>query len=162
MRRLYSALADRGLLDNTWIIIGADHGDYAGEKGMYTKTESLYECLLHIPLIIAPPEGVQWPMDSHISGLVDQVDLFHTILGLTGAPVPEYAQGHDLVSWVSNGTEQPLRDVAFSQVGDHHGSLGTTMPSGISKAGRHPSLLQEARSKEFSYVRRPRLRRRGL
>lgn len=138
MRRLYSALADRGLLDNTWIIIGADHDDYAGEKGMYTKSESLYECLLHIPLIIAPPEGVQWPRDSHISGIVDQADLFPTILGLAGAPVSEYAQGHDLVSWVPNGAEQPLRDVAFSQVGDHHGSLGTTMPSGIAKAGRHP------------------------
>jgi len=155
MRRLHSALVDRGLLDNTWIIIGADHGDYAGEKGMYTKTESLYECLLHVPLIIAPPEGAQWPRGSHISGLVDQVDLFPTILGMAGAPVPDYAQGHDLVSWVSNGAAQPLRDVAFSQVGDYHGNLGTTMPSGIAKAGRHPSLLQGARSKEFSYLRDP-------
>jgi arylsulfatase A-like enzyme len=142
MRRLHSALADRGLLDNTWIIIGADHGDYTGEKG-----------LLHVPLIIAPPEGVRWPRGTHISGLVDQVDLFPTILGMAGTQAPEYAQGHDLVSWVQDGASEPLRDVAFAQVGDYHGSLGTTMPSGIAKAGRHPSLLQGARSPDFSYVR---------
>lgn len=41
----------------------------------------------------------------------------------------------------------------FSQVGDYHGSLETTMPSGISLAGRHPSLLQGARSNDFSHVR---------
>ena len=50
---------------------------------------------------------------------------------------------------------EPLRDVAFAQVGDYHGSLGTTMPSGIAEAGRHPSLLQGARSGDFSYVRDP-------
>jgi arylsulfatase A-like enzyme len=155
MRRLHSALADRGLLDNTWIIIGADHGDYAGDKGLYTKTESLYECLLHVPLIIAPPEGVRWPGGTHVSGLVDQVDLFPTILGMAGTQTPEYAQGHDLVSWVRDVATEPLRDVAFAQVGDYHGSLGTTMPSGIAKAGRHLSLLQGARSGDFSYVRDP-------
>jgi arylsulfatase A-like enzyme len=155
MRRLFLALQERDLLDNTWIIISSDHGDYGGEKGLFMKTESLYECLLHVPLVIVPPAEAQWPRGTHVSGLVDQADLFPTILGLAGVDVPEYAQGHDLVSWVAGGARRPLRDVVFAQVGDYHGSLGTTMPSGISKAGRHPSLLQSARSGQFSYVRDP-------
>jgi len=155
MRRLRDAMDERGLLENTWFIISVDHGDYTGEKGLFTKGESLYETLLHIPLIVVPPEGVQWQRGQTVSGLVDHVDLFPTILGLAEATVPDYAQGHDLLSWVRNGASEPLRETAFAQVGDYHGNLGTTMPSGIPAAGRHPSLLQGGRTSEFSYVRDP-------
>ena len=48
MQRLYDEMARRGLLHNTWVIIGSDHGDYTGEKGLFMKSESLYECLLHV------------------------------------------------------------------------------------------------------------------
>ncbi len=155
MRRLYEEMQRRGLMDNTWVIISSDHGDYVGEKGMYMKTESLYECLLHVPLIIRPPDGVDWARNRHVSGLTEQIDLFPTILGLAGADTPDYAQGHDLVSWVSNGAKEPIRDVAFAQVGDYHGNLKTTMPSGIIEVGRHPSLVQGARTADHSYVRDP-------
>jgi len=155
MRRVYQALGERGLLENTWIIIGSDHGDYTGEKGLFMKSESLYECLLHVPLIIVPPPDVQWSQGKRVSGLVDLTDLFPTILGLAGVPVPEYAQGEDLISWVEGGARQPLRDVVFGQVGDYHGSLKTTTPSGLPEAGRRPSLLQGARSQAFSYLRDP-------
>ena len=153
MGRLYHALAQRGLMENTWVILGSDHGDYQGEKGMYMKSESLYECLLHVPLTIAGPEGVEWPRGRVISGLVENVDLFPTILGLAGVPVPEHTQGQDLVSWVGEGAHEPLHDVVFHQIGDYHGHFGTTLPSGTVTAGRHASLLQGARSAEYSYIR---------
>ena len=155
MRRLYDELGKQGLLENTWVIIGSDHGDYTGEKGLFMKSESLYECLLHVPLVIVPPEGTPWPRGQQVSGFVDLVDLFPTILGLAGVPVPEYAQGTDLVSWIRDGAHEPMRDSVFAQVGEYHGSLKTTSPGGIPEAGRHPSLLQGARSQTFSYVRDP-------
>lgn len=155
LHRLYEEMGQRGLLENTWIIIGSDHGDYAGEKGLFTKTESLYECLLHVPLIIVPPASIQWNRGSAVAGLVDHVDLFPTILALAGAPVPEYAQGRDLVSWLRDGPREPPRDAAFAQVGEYHGSLGTTMPSGLPLAGRHPGLVQGVRTAAFSYIRDP-------
>lgn len=153
LRRLVAEMRRRGLMENTWVVISADHGDYGGEKGLFTKTESLYECLLHVPLIVVPPDGVPWNRGSKVSGLVDHVDLFPTILGIAGVDVPEYAQGHDLVPWVQDGAKEILHEVLFSQVGDYHGSHGTTMPSGIALAGRHSSLLHGARTTEFSYVR---------
>jgi arylsulfatase A-like enzyme len=157
MRRIYDALRERGLLENTWIIIGSDHGDYTGEKGMFAKTESLYECLLHVPLIIVPPAGskaLPWAGEM-VPGLVNCIDLFPTILGIAGIPVPDYAQGYDLVRWVKEGAREPLRDCLFAQVGDYHGHLGTTYPTGMPAAGRHPGLLQGARTLEYSYVRDP-------
>ena len=155
MRRLYDELGRRGLLENTWMIIGSDHGDYNGEKGMFTKGEQLYECLLHVPLIVAPPEDVQWPRGQKVSGFVDQVDLFPTILGLAGADVPDYAQGHDLLPWVKDGARQPLRDAVFSQVGGYKGALTTTMPSGIAKASRRQGLVQGGRTRDASFIHDP-------
>jgi arylsulfatase A-like enzyme len=157
MRRIYDALGKRGLLENSWIIIGSDHGDYSGEKGMFAKTESLYECLLHVPLIIVPPAGSDaFPQSNTIvPGLVNTIDLFPTILGLAGVPVPEYAQGHNLIHWLRAGAQEPLRDCLFAQVGGYHGHLGTTYPTGMPAAGRHPGLLQGARTLEHAYVRDP-------
>ena len=155
MRRVYDALSERGMLENTWIIIASDHGDYTGEKGLFCKTESLYECLLHVPLIIRPPQNADGPRGMRVPGLVDLTDLFSTILGIAGVPAPEYAQGHDLMPWVSDGAQEPLRDCLFAQVGDYHGSLRTTWPGGIALSGRHPGLLQGARTTEWSYVRDP-------
>lgn len=155
MQRLYDFMQKRGLLENTWIIFTSDHGDYTGEKGLFTKGESLYECLLHVPLIICPPQGAEADRGTRIGGLVELVDLMPTILGLAGIEAPQYAQGHDLVRWARDGALRPLRDAAFAQVGDYHGKLKNTLPKGIAGVCRHPGLVQCARTLEFSYVRDP-------
>lgn len=155
MRRVYGELERRGLLEDTWLIISSDHGDYTGEKGLFTKTESLYECLLHVPLVIVPPPGSSFPRGKKVEGLVDLTDLFPTILDLAGVGPPHYTQSKGLIDWVREGAGEPLRDVIFGQVGNYHGSLGTTMPGGIAKAGRHPGLLQGARNREFSFIHDP-------
>lgn len=155
MRRLHQELGRRGLMENTWFIIGSDHGDYTGEKGLFNKTESLYECLLHVPLVIVPPRNSSTPRGERVTDLVDLTDLFPTILSMAGVEPPSYTQGSDLVGWLGSGARKPLRDVVFSQVGDYHGALGTTMPGGIALAGRHPGLLQGARSHQYSFIHDP-------
>lgn len=153
MRRLHQALAARGLLENTWFVIASDHGDYGGDKGLFSHTESLYECLLRVPLIIRPPDHVTMKRGLRVGGLVELVDLFPTMLKIAGQPVPDYAQGRDLMEWVCDGARQPLRDCAFAQAGDYHGHLDSTLRGGRPKSARHPGLLQGVRTAEFSYVR---------
>ncbi len=153
MRRVYEALGRRGMLDNTWIIITSDHGDFTGEKGLFNKGELLYECLLHVPLIIRPPDRVHTPRGIHVEGLVNLIDLFPTIANLAGASCPDYVQGFDLVRWIANGAEEALRDCAFAQAGDYHGSLKTTFPVGIPESGRRACLVQGARTRTLSFVR---------
>lgn len=143
------------MLENTWIIIGSDHGDYTGEKGLFNKTESLHECLLHVPLIIAPPAGQSLEGPDRIDHLVSTVDLFPTILGLAGFEAPEYCQGRDLLPWVRAGADTPLHEAVYAQVGDYHGFCKTTFPTGIPESGRHPSLLQAARTASWAYIRDP-------
>ncbi|MEP3278228.1 MAG: sulfatase-like hydrolase/transferase [Stappiaceae bacterium] len=151
MARLHSALDERGLLDNTWIIIGSDHGDYTGEKGLFNKSESLYKCLLHVPLIIVPPKNSELAGKRRISDLVSTVDLFPTILEAAGV-TPPLNQGKSLLEWVTAGSDRPLHDAVFAQIGDYHGYIETSWPSGMPKAGRHPSLTHCIRTCDKSYI----------
>lgn len=154
IQRLLDGLEERGLLENTWVIACSDHGDYTGEKGLFTKTESPYECLLHVPLIIRSPGGA-WNPGKRITDLVELTDLFATMLALGDCEIPNYAQGHDLIGWLEAGHEEPLREALYSAVGEYGGDLKTTMPWGIAHAGRRKSLVRGVRNQSWSYVRDP-------
>lgn len=154
-QHLYDALLERDSLRNTWILIASDHGDYTGEKGMFSHTESLYECLLHVPLILRPPPDNGLPAGTSLPHLVDLVDLFPTVLGIAGITPPSYAQGYDIVKWARQGAPAPLRDAVFAQVGDYHGHLGDSLPGGRPGCTRHPGVVQGVRTREWSYARDP-------
>ena len=154
MARIYAALEAKGLLENTWIILGSDHGDYTGEKGLFNKSESLYKCLLHVPLVIVAPKESGEIEPHRNSSLVSSVDLFPTILGIAGLIAPTN-QGKNIVSWVRSGSEQPLHEVVFAQVGDYHGFIETSWPSGMPASGRHKNLTHAIRNKTHAYINDP-------
>jgi arylsulfatase A-like enzyme len=110
--------------------------------------------LLHVPLVIRGPNG-NWHSGERNNDLVELTDLFPTILSLAGQDPPEYVQGHDLVQWLDEDVEEPLRPALFSAVGEYHGHLKTTMPWGLPESGRHPSLVRAARTRKFAYIRDP-------
>ena len=154
MARIHAALEEKGLLENTWIILGSDHGDYTGEKGFFNKSESHYKCLLHVPLIIVPPKDSDEPNPRRIDDLVSCVDIFPTILKMAGVEAPTN-QGRDILEWVRKGHTEPLRDVVFAQIGDYHGYIKTSWPSGMPEAGRHKSLTHSIRTSTRVYIQDP-------
>jgi len=54
--RCLEILDDRGLLDDTLVIVTADHGENLGEHHLLSHVMSMHETLLHVPLAIAGPE----------------------------------------------------------------------------------------------------------
>lgn len=86
--RLLNALADQGVLDDTVLIISADHGENLGELNIYGDHQTADRCTLNVPLI------VRWPgLGTASEGRVDsalhyQVDWAATTLALLGRPVP--------------------------------------------------------------------------
>ena len=50
-------LGRSGVLDHTWLIVTADHGEGMGEHGLFDHGESLYAQEIHVPLVIVPPAG---------------------------------------------------------------------------------------------------------
>jgi arylsulfatase A-like enzyme len=91
--RLLDYLAASGLLDSSYVIFTADHGELfeRGETGHVTPL--LYEEITHIPLLIHAP-GQSSPQD--ILALTSNVDVFPTLAALNGLPVPDTQAGYPL------------------------------------------------------------------
>jgi choline-sulfatase len=79
---MLAALDARGMLDNTYIVYSADHGEMLGDHGLYTKSVP-YEAALRVPLLIAGP-GIESGRVS--DALVELIDLNPTICELAGLP----------------------------------------------------------------------------
>jgi arylsulfatase A-like enzyme len=56
--RLIDSLEKRGDLDRTLIVITSDHGEHFGEHGLFLHGNSLYEPLVHVPLLMIWPERI--------------------------------------------------------------------------------------------------------
>jgi arylsulfatase A-like enzyme len=91
--RLFDFMAQSGLLDNTYVIVTSDHGELfeRGIRGHTTQT--LYEPLIRIPLLISKP-GQGRREDVHT--LTSCVDLLPTLLDVTGQPIPDWCEGRIL------------------------------------------------------------------
>ena len=91
--RLLDALRADRRLDETLVIIVADHGEMLGEHGEVTHGFFIYEAATHIPLILNGP-GVPATV---VSDQVRIVDVLPTALSLLGIPIPEPVQGTNLL-----------------------------------------------------------------
>ncbi len=72
-------LRTSGALDNTLLIVCADHGEHLGEKQLMGHSISLYNELVHVPLIIRDPSG-DFPRGSTLEQVVSTRRIFHTAL----------------------------------------------------------------------------------
>lgn len=89
------ALRERGLYDDALIIITADHGEEFYDHQGWWHGQTLYDEVLHVPMIIKLPGGM-------LGGAVNEsfarlIDLPVTMLSWAGAPVPEDMAGRTLV-----------------------------------------------------------------
>ena len=104
------ALRNKAPAQDTLVIFAADHGDYQGCHRMLGKGCSLYDDLIHVPLILAGP-GV--PAGRKDDRLVELADIFPTLLAAAGAEPPINSTGHDLVALANN--EYEVREAGFSE-----------------------------------------------
>ncbi|HZM27011.1 MAG TPA: sulfatase-like hydrolase/transferase [Gemmatimonadales bacterium] len=87
--RLFDELERRELLDNTIVIVTADHGDEFAEHGVVDHGSTLYRFALQVPLVIRFPGKV--PAGRRVPEPVSLRNLAATVLDLTGpgaAPLP--------------------------------------------------------------------------
>jgi arylsulfatase A-like enzyme len=102
--RLFYSLMRDGLLDNTYLIFTSDHGELF-ERGILGHiTPTLYEPVIHIPLIISKP-GQENRED--IFSPTSSTDLLPTLLHAAGKPIPTWTEGQVLPTFSSI---EPLSD----------------------------------------------------
>ena len=113
---LVEKLKERGLYDDTVIVLFSDHGDYAGDFGMVEKFHvGLEDCIMHVPLILSGP-GVG--SGEAKSCLCEMTDLYPTLLELAGLKSKHYHWGRSLCP-VMDGTTGTHRDAVFAEGGNH-------------------------------------------
>ena len=88
--RLYAFLEQKGILENTWLVLTSDHGELF-ERGVFGHlTNLLHQPLVHIPLLIFPP-GQRTRQD--VYDVTSAVDVLPTLLHVTGGDIPEWTEG---------------------------------------------------------------------
>lgn len=92
---LLRQLRERGLAEDTLVIVVGDHGEAFGQHGQQTHASRIYEENLHVPLILINPRLFNGAEDPVIGGLLD---IAPTTMDLLGLPVPESWQGRSLFS----------------------------------------------------------------
>lgn len=77
--RLFSGIEELGLMEDTLIVITADHGEEFGELDHRVGHQlALVDTLLHVPLIMRFPS--QLPAGKRVSAMASTIDIFPTIL----------------------------------------------------------------------------------
>jgi arylsulfatase A-like enzyme len=85
-----SSLKSQGLIDNSILIVSADHGEMF-QRGFWSHGGPyLYQPQIHIPLVIHLPGQVQ---GQRIGANVNHVDIAPTILDLLGVRTPAWMDG---------------------------------------------------------------------
>lgn len=79
---LLKSLDDSGLLDDSVIVLLADHGEEFEDHGGWVHGNTLYEEMIGMPLVIKLPKGLRGGARTDLS--LDMVDLPATLAGLAG------------------------------------------------------------------------------
>jgi arylsulfatase A-like enzyme len=78
------ALQDAGLWENTLFIVVSDHGEEMNDHGGWLHDQSVYQELMHVPLIIRFPHGQY--AGRRVKSVVSLVDVLPTIFDYLNKP----------------------------------------------------------------------------
>jgi arylsulfatase A-like enzyme len=123
---LLQAFAKSSLLENTLVLVFGDHGDEFYEHGKTTHDRTLYQEILHVPLVLWGPR--RFPAGRRIEAVTSLVDIMPTVLDYLGLPWENPMQGASLRALIEGRTDQ-LHEVVWAElrtgspiqtlVGDH-------------------------------------------
>lgn len=105
-RDLFAGLEDRGLLDDTIVVLTSDHGENLSDHGLFNHRFALWETLTHVPLVVWHPQLGPGRRPDPVSTR----DLFGTVARLAHVDVPDglgdwWTAPSPVVTWLA----EPLR-----------------------------------------------------
>lgn len=106
-----NALAESGLVQNTVIIYTTDHG-----IAFPNMKATLYDSGTGVALLLRLPQNRR--SVGTVESLVSQLDIFPTLCGLCGLPIPDWTRGRSLIPLIE-GHEQTLHPYIFTETTFH-------------------------------------------
>jgi len=111
IKRLVKFLEEKNILENTLLILTADHGQEFYEHGSFGHKASFFEEIIRIPLFIYSSKI----SPRRVKSLVSQIDLSPTILDFFGIPLPQEYIGKSLFS--PSQRDFVLSEASFNEKG---------------------------------------------
>jgi arylsulfatase len=136
--RLFAWLRETGRAGGTVVMVTADHGEEFLDHGWIEHSVTLYQEVLHVPLIVAGPGFPGGVVDSSVVG---QIDLLPTILELASAGLPDHLQGRSLLP-VGSGAGRTIP--SSGPTPDNRGPGGLRDRNWISVRRGHRKLIWDA------------------
>ncbi len=95
--RILATLREKGLLNNTLIVMTADHGDMLGDHHLWRKSYA-YQSSSHIPMLIRWPDGLaRGKRGVTISKPVELRDVLPTFVEAAGGALPSSVDGQSML-----------------------------------------------------------------
>ncbi|MBK8248074.1 MAG: sulfatase [Gemmatimonadetes bacterium] len=142
--RLVKTLEERGILDNTIVVVTSDHGEMFGEHDLGNHGHALYMPLLHVPLVVRYPARLAAGARSEAT--VGLRDLAATLLDLAGIGATPGIEGRSFVATAGAGRDTTLGgNLALAET--EQSKLFWT--SGPARHGAMHSLIDDA----YHYIR---------
>ena len=96
LERVFDALAERGLLDSTIVVVTGDHGEEFLENGRWGHNSAFSEQQIRVPFVLRVPGGRQAVVDR----ITSHLDVAPTLLDALGVanPPSEYSLGQSLLA----------------------------------------------------------------
>ncbi len=108
-------LAKLGLADDTLVVVTSDHGEEFEDHGSWGHGHSIYQELLHVPLMFRLPNRL--PPGAKVDDAVSTLDVAATVTDLLGVPGLPEDEGRTLVGLMfGDAPAEPT--VAFSDFQD--------------------------------------------
>ncbi len=95
--RLLTELRNRGLYDNATVVVHADHGEEFGDHGGKFHASTLYQEIIHVPLIVKLPTSVEGTANRQVATPTSALDLLPTVADIVGAKLEQPVSGRSLV-----------------------------------------------------------------
>lgn len=146
--RLIAGLRERGLLDRSVVVLWSDHGEEFLDHDDWWHGTSLYDELVHVPLIVRLPrlspragwKPAGWSAGRRFPGWVSLIDLPWTILHEAGYSAEELAaagyQGADLFT--------PRAEPTVFMEEDHQGNVLRAIRWSDTRGDAHKLIQAEA------------------
>jgi len=111
--RIVAALSRRQLLDDTIIIVTADHGEFLGDHGLLFKGPMFYDSLIRVGFIASGPKIA---INKVVKDVVSTIDLAPTLVDICGGEPQDY-HGHSLAPLLNRNDNQS--DAKVNKRPDH-------------------------------------------
>ena len=140
--RLFNHLKSQKMWDDSLVVLLSDHGEEFKDHGSMHHIRTLYEEVLHVPLIVKLPGGRPKGWKKRIQSRVGTIDVGPTLLDIARKDIPPSFQGGSLVPLLKNGG--PDRDI-FARTVRHRSDTMALIMDGrklVMPFGRNPNPIE--------------------